>query len=69
MKMLPKGKLSSLAVNCCCIGFSLQCMLPAALGIFPPRSTFKVEDLEPHFRSLKDKSGAPVRELYSSKGL
>ena len=68
-KMLPKGKVPMLAVNCICIGFSLQCMLPAALGVFPPRSTFKVEDLEPQFRSLKDKSGAPVRELYSSKGL
>lgn len=69
MKMLPRGRASSLAVNCLCIGFSLQCMLPAALGVFPPRSTFNVDDLEPQFRSLKDKTGAPVRELYSNKGL
>ena len=69
MRLLPKAKGPLLVVNCACIGFALQCILPAALGVYPPVSTFQVGDLEPQFRSLKDKNGAAIKELYSSKGL
>eukprot|EP00040_Diaphanoeca_grandis_P013162 m.66546 g.66546 ORF g.66546 m.66546 type:complete len:326 (+) comp23701_c0_seq3:146-1123(+) len=43
--------------------------LPAAISMFPQESLIYVEDMEPSFANLKDKSGNPVTKFWYNKGL
>lgn len=69
VRLLPKSRVGNIVANCVCVAFSLQCMLPAALAVFPQRSTFNVAKLEPQFSNLTDKHGNRITQLYANKGL
>jgi tricarboxylate carrier len=69
MRLLPKRGVGNIAANCACVGVALSCMLPAALAVFPQKSTFAVSSLEPKFQDLRDKRGRRITELYANKGL
>lgn len=68
-RVVPKSGLGNIVANCACVALSLQCMLPAALAVFPQKSTFAVSNLEPKFSNLVDKRGERITQLYANKGL
>jgi len=48
---------------------SLWLALPSAIGLFPQEMEMNARDLEPQFRSLKDKHGRPIETFLFNKGL
>ena len=69
VRLLPKNRVGNIVANCVCVAFSLQCMLPAALAVFPQKSEFDTAKLEPQFANLEDKRGNHITKLYANKGL
>jgi hypothetical protein len=68
-KSFPKNKKVEMLIQIGLVYGCLAVTLPAALAVYPPKSEFDVEVLEPEFRDLKDSKGQRVTRLYSNKGL
>jgi len=68
-KLVPQSTKLAMALELSIIYASLQAALPAALAVFPQTATFRVSELEPKFRSLKDSAGRTIDVVFSNKGL
>lgn len=69
VKFFRNNPRMKIPLNLALIGGILLTSLPAATALFPQHSSLSVDQLEPQFRGLTSKSGAPIRTAYYNKGL
>lgn len=62
--MSPRAPSAPVVLTLCLWG-----ALPGAVALFPQIGSISADALEPEFRGLTDKTGAPIREFYYNKGV